>query len=180
MRARLVGSAVSLLGLGSANVLDLQSLPGAGQAKLYLNDPVRVKKEIGVEAVTDLVFPYVKTGVRYWPFLLVARDLEGKRRNVVETRLSSIKKHQRIESRGPGKWTSFGRYRSMYQAIPDDSKLGKFLSHKGRVYRGDFAFFAGREKAWKAALLRTLGKSAQAFAGLLKEEWKADSRLDDD
>jgi hypothetical protein len=56
------------LTLGSANVLDLGAMPGAGNGILHAHDPARVKEVIGLTRAADAVFPYLKTGVRFWTF----------------------------------------------------------------------------------------------------------------
>lgn len=61
---------------GSANILKLEKLPGRHNlGELAANDPIRVKQEIHLNEVSEKLFSTINTGVRYWPFLLVARDL---------------------------------------------------------------------------------------------------------
>jgi hypothetical protein len=160
--------------LGSANVLELDEMPGVGTGLLHAYDPVRVKEAIALTQATDAVFPYLKTGVRFWPFLLVARDLEGQGARASGARLKRIRAAQPAgrRNRGPGTLASFGAYRSMHAEIArgPDTALKRFLLDHRRTYDGRFEIFARHESAWRRALVATLGSPAAELARLLRVE----------
>jgi hypothetical protein len=162
---------LNTLALGSANVLDLSGMPGTQSDVLHAHDPTRVKEAIGLTKATDVVFPYLKTGVRFWPFLLLARDIDGLGPRAILAHLTRVRAAQPLgrQNRGPGTPASFGAYRSMYAEIGNgqDTALKRFLLDGRRAYDGRFAIFARHEMAWRKALVTTLGPSAAEFAKLL-------------
>jgi hypothetical protein len=164
------------LALGSANVLDLGAMPGVGSGVLHAHDPTRVKEAIELTGATDAVFPYIKTGVRFWPFLLVARDLDGKGARAIGAHLKRVRATQPIgrQNRGPGTLASFGAYRSMHAEVArgPNTALKRFLLDRRRTYDGRFAIFARHETVWRRALVATLGRAAAEFAKLLVVQQK--------
>jgi hypothetical protein len=164
------------LALGSANVLDLGGMPGMDSGVLHAHDPTRVKEAIALSAATDAVFPYLKTGVRFWPFLLVARDLDGKGWRAIGAHLKRIRAAQPLgrRNRGPGTPASFNAYRSMHQEVAQgrDTALKNFLLDRRRTYDGRFEIFARHERAWQKALVATMGSPAAEFAKLLVAQKK--------
>ncbi len=168
------------LSIGLSNILDLEKLPGSRPAgPADFNDPVRVKKEIGVPEVNKALFPAITAGVRFWPFLLVARDHEGRSPRRIEKKLAWIRGEQPRQNIGAGTLQTFRPYQSMYRnlAASDETfarPLKQFIDDRRRTYSGNFEIFRRNrnEKQWRKALVNLMGRPAKQFAKLLREEAK--------
>lgn len=169
--------------LGSLNILDFAA-DGRGNPIITSNDPIIVKKEIKLSEVEEKLFTTINSGVRFWPFLLIARDFDGI--ESTEKILSALKKIQKRHPReniGPKTIATFNFYRSMYRRLKygRDAKsedLRRFIENKKRKYKGDFNFFSKHEKDWKAALVKSMGKPGREYATLL-DKLKSDSKDSD-
>lgn len=174
--------------IGSANVISLEKMPDRRElGKLAANDPIRVKQEICLNEVSKNLFSSINGGVRYWPFLLVARDLYHVRSDQrIITELYRIqryhRKHYQKKRVGPGTLATFQYYQSMYERLVDQNdkdptvrkqseELRKFVEDKRRKYVGDFDVFhrSGNERKWKKALIKATGIAGKQFAQLLTE-----------
>jgi len=171
------------LRLGSAGFLDLRD---AFDKRRYIDlgdhDPARLRSSLNVNAIAQEVFPHIMTGVRFWPFLLVARDLDKDSRNRsgdsrVLTKLRKIaaaqRQHPGVTSStriGPRSIATFRPYQGMFRSICNRKdkrhvlKLARFLFDRRRSYSGDLKFFTKHEKAWKRALWSSLGQPGKEFA----------------
>jgi hypothetical protein len=162
--------------LGISNILDLSDVPVPGHAcPDDFDDPIRVKKELGLTDVSDALFPLISPGARFWPFLLVARDLEGQGPWHVNARLKALRKAQPITRIGPGNHRMLQPYARMYRQIMASDKaaaepLQAFLGSGRRKYHGDFGIFTynGNDTTWTKMLVAAMGTSARQFASLLR------------
>jgi hypothetical protein len=164
--------------IGSANMLNLDDYPSTRTYEnLDLNDPITIKKDLGLNEVTERLFSTIITGVRFWPFLLVARDLANtKSRQVIESALKKIKSVQEQKNIGPLKFSTFRPYRSMYGNLSrkhdlESKDLRCFIQDKRRKYVGKFDVFRrnGNEKKWKKALVKSMDVPGRQFAKLLDQ-----------
>jgi hypothetical protein len=171
--------------IGSANILDLEKFQDErGSEILDPNDPIRVKKELGLGDITENLFPTINTGVRYWPFLLVARDLyKSRSKEAVQKKLKQINARQDQKNIGPLKFSTFLYYRGMFRRIKgndssDSLDLRRFLNDRRRKYDGNFDFFQrnGNEKKWKRVLVKSMGIPGKQFANLLGRLAKYEKR----
>jgi hypothetical protein len=175
--------------LGYSNILDITNLPGEGQeVHVPFNDPKRVKDDIGLADVSRALFSLVTTGVRFWPFLLVARDLEGRSDEAILRRLRRIRRNQppRRQYIGPTTLGTLRPYRSMFSIIkanaenPRTEPLSSFLSDERRTYDGGLDLFERHAPTWKRLLVKSMGKPAAQFACFLREEQRKSNRADPD
>ena len=164
--------------IGSANMLNLDDYPSRRTYEnLDPNDPIMIKQNLGLNDVTERLFSTITTGVRYWPFLLVARDLrKTKSRQVIESSLKKIIFLQEQKNIGPLKFSTFRPYRSMYRTLSrmrdvESEDLRCFVEDKRRKYDGNFAVFRsnGNEKNWKKTLVKSMGAPGRQFAKLLDQ-----------
>lgn len=148
---------------------------GPSNFQLVPNDPIHVKMEIGLNDVKDNLFTIIHAGVRFWPYLIVARDLEriSSERQIV-TELKNIKKRQEVQIIGPGTIETFDFYRRMYRRIRKSTDtnvkdLKDFINDRRRTYTGDFAIFNrnGNNVKWRKALIKSTGEPGKQFASLL-------------
>jgi hypothetical protein len=170
--------------VGSANILILDSFPdGYAPTNLRLHDPIQVKTEIGLADVTERLFPFIAVGVRFWPFLLVARDVDDQSRRAVQSVLTRIQRNQRQRSGqprrsiGPGTVATFRPYRSMFRELNDSKQqstqaLRCFLLDGRRRYHGDPTTFNRNRNSvqWSRLLIGAMGRPARQFAALLRHE----------
>jgi hypothetical protein len=172
--------------IGSANMLNLDDYPSRRTYEnLDPNDPIMIKQNLGLNEVTERLFSTITTGVRYWPFLLVARDLrKTKSRRVIESTLKKINSVQEQKNIGPLKFSTFRPYRSMYGSLSqkrdvESENLRYFIRDKRRKYDGNFDIFqrSGNEKNWKKALVKSMGVPGRQFAKLL-DQLLRDQRLE--
>jgi hypothetical protein len=169
--------------IGTLNVFDFANLPdGRSNLILTANDPILVKREIGLLDVNDNLFTAINSGVRFWPFLLVSRDLDAT--NSTQRILSELRRIQNIQQRnyqtsltiGPLSMSTFNFYRRMYRRLkerhdPDFTALRNFIEDRRRKYKGDFGIYRrnGNTKKWKRALVKSMGIPGRQFAKLLNE-----------
>jgi hypothetical protein len=168
-----------MLTLGSANYLDLSGLPGRRSSEpLRIDDPRRVKKDIGITEAAEAVFPFLVSGVRFWPFLLVARDyVEKGITDKALQRLRGICGRQGLGRVGPTARASFRAYVSMCRRLRDEgvgTPLERFIFDRRRDYRGDPVTW-NLESTWKKVFIQSLGPSAKSFAGILRDVEKRDA-----
>jgi len=188
------GRVSTTLSLGPAGYLDLKDAPDKRQHFDFGdNDPARLRDNLRINDLAEELFPCILTGVRFWPFLLVARDLEERygdkpSDNKVISELRRIATTQRrnrgIGSRtrlGPRTINSFRPYKGMLRLIRERSKkshqaknLAKFLMDRRSHYRGDLSFFEKNEKKWKRVLKSSLGPPGKDFAKLIKNNKVSD------
>lgn len=164
--------------IGSLNILDFADLPdGRSNLMLAANDPIHVKREIGLLEVNENLFTTINSGVRFWPFLLVARDLDDtdSRQRIIST-LRSIRRKQPLQNIGPESMATFYFYRSMYRRLrertdPDSEDLRYFIDDRRRSYDGDFFIFRRNhnDAKWKRALVKSMGVPGRQFANLLND-----------
>jgi hypothetical protein len=173
--------------VGSLNIIKCDNLPdGRSNLLLAANDPIRVKREIGLADVSENLFSTINSGVRFWPFLFVARDLDNtnSRQRIVST-LLSIQKNQPQQNIGPASPNTFDYYRSMYRRLkerddPDSASLRSFIQDRRKKYVGDFKTFLqnGNERKWKKALVKSMGIPGKQFAKLLDSLRDKDDTVD--
>ncbi len=165
------------LHIGSINILNFTNLPdGRTNLVLAVNDPIRVKKEIGLNEVSKNLFSTINSGVRFWPFLLVARDLDNTNsKQKILKRLRNIQRKQ-PKKLGPEALSTFFYYRSMYRRLkemndPDSEDLRNLIEDRRRNYYGDFEIFRRNRNTnkWKMALVKSMGLPGRQFAGLLNK-----------
>lgn len=176
--------------LGFSGYLELEgALDSRRHIDLGEHDPARLRQSLRITALAQEVFPNVITGVRFWPFLLVARDLEGNgtRRSGNNRVLSALRriaaaqrKHPKVTLRtriGPRSLASFRPYQGMFRAICDSSRNGgrtrglvRFLLDRRRQYRGNLDFFDHHESRWKRALKSSMGAPGKCFATVINDE----------
>lgn len=162
--------------IGSLNIIKCDNLPdGRSNLLLAANDPIHVRREIGLAEVNENLFSTINSGVRFWPFLFVARDLDKTRsvQRIVST-LRSIQRNQPQQNIGPASVNTFYYYRSMYRRLkdrddPDSADLRLFIQDRRKRYTGDFKTFSqnGNERKWKRALVKSMGVPGREFAKLL-------------
>lgn len=160
------------LHFGSANFLDL-----SGErlkrpvAPLNIYDPIAVKAALGLNTLE--VFPLITVGVRWWPFLFLARDYQSRK----APNLSPIVNRQKEVFRygGPETASSFDRYKSMYWTIcerrhikPTNALLA-FIDDNHHSYDGSQASWIYRKyaKKWRALLRNSMGEPSIQYAKLL-------------
>lgn len=177
--------------IGTSGYLNLSGTPDhRSRSDLGLHDPARLRDSLQVTSLADAVFPGIVTGVRFWPFLLIARDLEtnGKKPGAVRTlkKLKEIANKHKTDTRissatriGPKTLNSFRPYQSMYRTLLEKSEvkitqqlkpLADFFTDRRRKYRGDLEFFLVNKKAWRSALYKSLGKPGKDFARLIEQD----------
>jgi hypothetical protein len=173
---------------GAANILECTEMLPLRRAWLGQYDPAAMREAIGVSEIQGNLFPTIRSGVRFWPFLLVAHELrdEGSRTRV-EQHLRDLRRRQRrhqdrgrfARAFGPRTATTFAAYRSMYRNVissrtGDGASLRSFL-YTRRRYRGDPSFFIDHAQEWRTALRRSMGAPGQQFARLLDRLYKEKS-----
>lgn len=185
--------------LGHAGFLDLTgSLDGGQSVNLSDLDPAVLRDKLRVTQLAQEVFPNIISGVRFWPFLLVARDeltREGSAKlssTAVQRQLKSIaaeqRKHPLMKSRsrmriGPSTLAGYRPYRGMMQSILSSNKnndgcaMYHFLRDGRRRYEGDLCIFQRHEKRWRKALKASMGPPGRCFAELI--DGSAIVKLDD-
>lgn len=173
---------------GTGNFLSCSEI-GDNSARRLLGvyDPRAVQQQLRVPALQRSVFPLVQSGVRFWPYLLVAHELRECSKTETERRLRGIRQLQRNQSYsrdfGPLQFTTFRAYRAMHDkvivsATKDAGELRKLLSTRRR-YRGQASFFINNAHQWRKALRRSMGTNSQQFARLLNRLDKKLSQLRD-
>lgn len=142
-------------------------------------DPATMREKLGVNGLAEALFPTITSGVRFWPFLVVAKDFRASTKTAIDAELARIKKRIRGQTGnrrriGPGHSQSFLPYHSMLQKIelragkdPSAKELASFLAHGNRHFSGQMDFFSKHEKAWRKALLKSLPKAGRQFARLI-------------
>jgi len=152
----------STLLFGSLNILNYKK----PEFSTYFDgkDPKDVSANLRMTEVRENVFPGLITGVRWWPFLLVARD-NGNYRAIA---------NKKIINKGPRAISTFQPYRSMAKTIFEDSilssryaKMRKFLCKKKFTGKSSKLFSKKTSTAWKKILLKTLGNAAKEFSKYL-------------
>lgn len=181
--------------LGSANIVDMSKVRfEAVRRPIYISDPIRVAEILRVSDISSNLFPQLVIGVRYWPWLLVARDFQAKwndasRGRRVEADLEKI--HQRMYTgsrysfgnRGPRSRSTFRLYESMYRKISDvesaGSLLHRFLRKETRGFDGfQYHIFNHRNtNGWRKALRNSMGRPAKQFAAILNKLEKENGDL---
>lgn len=163
--------------IGSLNIIKCDNLPdGRSNFLLAANDPIHVKREINLKEVSENLFSTINSGVRFWPFLLVARDLDrtNSSQRIISTLISIQKKQYPKRNIGPASINTFFYYRSMYRRLSqredsDSESLRAFIQDRRRIYTGDLRTFwqNGNEIKWKKALVKSMGVPGRQFAKLL-------------
>lgn len=164
--------------LGSLNILSFSDLPdGRSNPELESNDPLHVKREIGLFEVNENLFATINSGVRFWPFVIVARDLDdtdSKQRIVGHLRRIRKKQPPQKQNVGPASMATFYFYRRMYRRLqersdPDSKPLRDFVNDRRRSYDGDFNIFqcSHNTDKWKRALVKSMGVPGRELAKLL-------------
>lgn len=174
---------------GIANILKCTDLlPVPPRKLLGQYDPALIREAIGVPEIRDNLFPTIQSGVRFWPYLLVAHELRDEdSRTRIETTLRGFRRRQRTHQEkgryarafGPRSATTFAAYRSMYRKVVarDDAStedLRALLTMRSR-YRGHPDFFIQHASAWRKALRRSMGRPGQQFARLLDRLYKEEA-----
>lgn len=159
------------LHFGSANYLDLSGVRlKKPVAPLNIYDPVKVKEALGLNTLE--VFPIITVGVRWWPYLFVARKYWGRK----PPNLSRIVNKQKevFRNGGPEALTSYSRYTSMYLAITRQTtkparELLAFLEDKHHSYDGRQAawIYNKYKRKWRVLLRNSMGEPSIRYAKLL-------------
>ena len=120
-------AAVGLQNFGTANCLSCEDLrPTHARRILGKYDRAEMREAIGVPEIQRLLFPAVQSGVRFWPYLLVAHELRDEHNKaVVEKKLRTIHRRQRNYQKqgrytrefGPTRISTFNAYRSLYEKV---------------------------------------------------------------
>ena len=166
---------------GTANELNLSSLPElSARISNGHNDPAVIREKLGVTQVKDKLFPIIQSGVRFWPYLVLAHELRNESQARVETTLREIRKEQQNykEKRtykrefGPLSARTFAAYRSMYEKVverrnPATEGIQSLITMRTK-FRGHPAFFEKYGSRWRKALL-SLGPGAKQFGELLDD-----------
>lgn len=118
---------VSAMNFGTANCLTCKELrPAPARGMLGKYDPAEMREAIGVPEIQRLLFPAVQSGVRFWPYLLVAHELRDEHNTAaVEKKLRAIHRRQRDYQKqgrytrefGPTRISTFNAYRSLYEKV---------------------------------------------------------------
>jgi hypothetical protein len=161
---------------GSGNYLSCAKFAATAKRRLLgVYDPQTIQQQLGVRTVQESVFPLILSGVRFWPYLLVANELRNCSKTETEKRLRAIRLLQRNESYsrdfGPLKSSTFSFYRRMHQRVTSSPvsearDLRQLLTTRRR-YRGKASFFTDNASNWRKALHRSMGTNSQQFARLL-------------
>lgn len=174
---------------GTANFLSCRELlPVSPRRMLGQYDPAAIREAIGVPEIRSRCFPTIPSGVRFWPYLIVAHELRDERsRNRIEKKLQDLRRRQRhhqerghyVRQFGPRSLSTFGAYRSMYRNVRATQNgyaaaLRTLLSTRRR-YRGHPRFFIENAPVWRKALRRSMGRPGQQFARLLDRLYREDS-----
>lgn len=155
------------LHFGSANFLDLSAERlKKPAAPLNIYDPIKVKDALGLDTIS--VFPLIIVGVRWWPYLFVARDYNNRK----DPNLSPIVSRQKEVFRfgGPETKSSFSRYRSMYEKIyySYSEDLLSFIQDKHHYYNGKQTWIYEKySRKWRKLLRNSMGKPGMQYAKLL-------------
>jgi hypothetical protein len=180
---------VCLDNFGTANLLKCTDLlPVSPRRTLGKYDPALMREAIGVPEIRERLFPTIQSGVRFWPYLLVAHQLRDEHSRLrIEKTLQGLRRRQRTHqdkgrytrSFGPRSATTFAPYRSMYRNIMatqhvNAADLRSMLSMRSR-YGGHPEFFLNNAHEWRKALRRSMGHPGQQFARLLDSLYKEDS-----
>ncbi|HZO80051.1 MAG TPA: hypothetical protein VFB33_00015 [Candidatus Binataceae bacterium] len=174
-------SGISVDNFGSANSLNCPELrPARGRSMFGKYDPAEMRKAIGVLELSGSIFPTVQTGVRFWPYLLVAHELRDERNKaVVEKKLRAIHRRQRDYQKqglytrefGPTRISTFNAYRSLYKKVisAQEKKLSNLqaLLRTRLRYRGSPKFFTDHATEWRKALRVSMARPGREFAKLL-------------
>jgi hypothetical protein len=182
-----VGNMLNQENFGSGNILDSSGLLSDSLVHQLLGqyDPRLVREEIGVTAVSAHLFPTLRSGVRFWPYLLVAHELRDEQNNSrIEAHLRRLRRLQRgyqekglyARAFGPRTLGSFQAYRAMYEKLMDSHTedaegLKAFVSGRLR-YRGNPQFFLDNKNKWRTLFRRALGTPGQQFGRLLDRLYK--------
>ena len=113
---------------GTANFLKCTDLlPVPPRKMLGHYDPALIREAIGVPEIRERLFPTIQSGVRFWPYLLVAHELRNEQsRTRIEKTLHGLRRRQRVSpgqrpirqrAFGPRSATTFAPYRSMYRKV---------------------------------------------------------------
>jgi hypothetical protein len=111
-------------------------------------DPAEMRKAIGVPELSESLFPTVLSGVRFWPYLLVAHELrDEKNKATVERKLRAIHRKQRhyqdkgryAREFGPSRFSTFVAYRRLYEKIISTQSKGLPTYRSCCKHDGDIA-----------------------------------------
>jgi len=167
---------------GSANTLDIvaeserRAITSLGQY-----DPATLAACISISEVRENLFPLLRSGVRFWPFLIFAHEHRESSATEATRALTRIRAEQRRQQKagrlsrlyGPGRSDTLAPYRSVYNRIVEahgarDSRVSpmyRFITDGRRQYRGDNRLFsAGHTKQWQKALRRSMAPASQQYA----------------
>ena len=180
--------------LGSANIVDVRRHQFEPIRKpLNFSDPSNISELLGATEIAEEAFPVVTTGVRYWPWLLVARDFSGRYKQTRKAMLRLLPAIRRRVNRtgvfafsrlGPTSIGTFGYYRSMYKKIadlPESNPIKRFIEDARRQFDGSQVhIFERSEGDWRRALSATDGTSraAHQFAQQLNRLKRRDGLID--
>lgn len=143
-------------------------------------DPLTVKEDLKITEISEELFPLLTTGVRFWPFLFVVRDLQNRRsKDKIVQVLEKLRKAQGGRRIGPGTYQTYSYYLSMYNKIMDNdadkwlekakNDLRGFISDRRTKYSGDLKLFKIHEKKWKKLIRKSMGTASKQLAYLIDE-----------
>lgn len=179
---------------GFPNCLSLSDLPKRASGPWQTDDsPPVIKAALGITGggtpegeaddeqtgIAGRVFPAVRTAVRAWPYLFVARDYGGRSTRSLRRRLARIKSAARRQpgirwgpTNGPASPSTFQQYVAMLEDVEQRRgnqwrRLQSFLSRSNRRFTGSAEFLRRYERQWRSAFLQAMGKDARQFERLL-------------
>lgn len=167
---------------GYLNFVDKAKLNSKVEIKWDIfKDPIKVKEDLGSNEINNNLFPILVTGVRFWPYLLTARDFKDiNSPDKIKTLLRKIKRKQPRSNYGPASLRRLKLYASMYNRIMKNDnclKLQSFLSDGRLKYNGESNIFFKYEVKWKRLIKTSMGEPSMQYAKVLDKAKNGNIKL---